>query len=201
MDDLVAAGKVRYVGCSNFYAWQIVKANCIAQQNGWSKLISAQHLFNVLRRDVEREILPACEDQGLGMMCWSPLASGLLTGKYDTSKPPEADTRIGLRAAIDMPRYWNDNSFKIIEELKRIAQETSKTPAQVALAWLLYDRRVTSVIVGSKRIEQIDEGIEVGDWNIEASHRDRLSNVVPFAFGYPHEWIEITKGNTAGHEE
>ncbi len=201
LDDLVASGKIRYVGCSNFYAWQIVKANAAAARGGWSKLISAQHLYNLLRRDIEREILPACDDQGLGMMCWSPLASGLLSGKYDTSKPPEADSRIGLRANIDVPRYWNENSFKIIQEVKAVAIEVGKTPAQVALAWLLHDQRVTSVIVGSRRADQIDEGLDVGDWNLSSELRDRLSQVVPFAFGYPHEWIEVTKANTAGHEE
>lgn len=200
MDDLVSAGKVRYIGCSNFYAWQIVKSNMIAAQHGWSQLISAQHLYNLLRRDIEREILPACDDQGLGLMCWSPLASGLLTGKYDTSKPPEAKSRIGLRADIDMPRYWNENSFKIIEEVKAVAKETGKTAAQVALAWPLKDKRVTSVIIGSKTVSQIEDGLGVGDWNLTDEQHQRLSNAVPFAMGYPHEWIEVTKGHTTGHE-
>jgi 1-deoxyxylulose-5-phosphate synthase len=200
MDDLVASGKVRYLGCSNFYAWQIVKANAVAERNRWSKLVSGQHLYNILRRDVEREILPACEDQRMGLLCWSPLASGLLTGKYDTSQSPKSDSRIGLRAEIDMPRYWNESSFKIINEVKAVANECSQTPSQVALAWLLADRRVSSVIVGVRTVEQLESSIAVGDWDLPQQQCDRLAQIVPFQMGYPHEWIQITKANTAGHE-
>jgi aryl-alcohol dehydrogenase-like predicted oxidoreductase len=200
MDDLVSTGKVRYVGCSNYYGWQIVKANAISQQYGWSKLVSGQHMYNLLRRDVEREILPACQDQGLGLLCWSPLASGLLTGKYDTSKEPEKDSRIGMRAEIDVPRYWNENSFKIIEEVKAVAKEAEKTPAQIAISWLLRDRRVSSVILGSRTVDQISDGIVSGDWDLTEEQYRRLADVVPFVHGYPHEWIQVTKPNTEGHE-
>ncbi len=200
MDDLVRAGKVRYIGCSNFYGWQIVKANAAADARGLTRLISGQHMYNLLRRDVEREILPACEDQGLGLMCWSPLASGLLTGKYDFKDGPEEGSRVGLRADIDMPRYWNESSFRVIDEVKTIAKEFGKTPSQVALSWLLHDQRVACVILGSRRIEQLSEGMESGDWDLPSEQYLRLSRVVPFASGYPQEWIEITKGNAAGHE-
>ena len=200
MDDLVRSGKVRYIGCSNFYGWQIVKANAAADARGLTRLISGQHLYNLLRRDVEREILPACEDQGLGLLCWSPLASGLLTGKYDNKNGPEKGSRIGLRAEIDMPRYWNENSFRIIDEVRTIATECGKTPAQVALGWLLYDHRVASVIVGSRRVEQLSEGLESGEWDLPPEQYARLSNIVPFAKGYPDEWITLTKSNTIGHE-
>lgn len=200
MDDLVQSGKVRYIGCSNFYAWQLVKANGVSDRHGWSRLICAQHLYNLLRRDIEREILPAASDQGMGLMCWSPLASGLLSGKYDSSKPPAPESRVGMRSEIDLPRYWNDSSFKIIDEVKRISTLCGKSPSQVALAWLLGDRRVSSVIIGVKTVEQTQSSLEVGDWELTAEHRDALSNVVPFPLGYPHDWIEITKGNTSGHE-
>ncbi len=200
MDDLVRAGKIRYIGCSNFYGWQIVKANAAADARGLARLISGQHMYNLLRRDAEREILPACKDQGLGLMCWSPLASGLLTGKYNFSDGPDEGSRVGLRADIDMPRYWNESSFRVIDEVKTVAREYGKTPSQVALSWLLYDQRVASVIVGSRKIEQLSEAIESGDWDLPTEQYRRLSNVVPFAQGYPHEWIEITKGNTTGHE-
>ncbi len=200
MDDLVTSGKVRYIGCSNFYGWQIVKANAVAQQHGWSKLISGQHLYNLLRRDIEREILPACDDQGLGILCWSPLASGLLTGKYDASQGPEKDSRIGLRAEIDMPRYWNANSFRIIDEVKRIAEDTGHTPVQVALAWLLFDRRVTSVIVGSRKVEQIEDALVSGQWDLTEEQYKGLADVVPHQLGYPYEWIQLTRPNIEGHE-
>jgi len=196
MDDLVRSGKVRYIGCSNFYGWQIVKANAAAQAGGLSRLISGQHLYNLLRRDVEREILPACSDQGLGLMCWSPLASGLLTGKYDFNVGPEKNSRIGIRSDIDMPRYWNENSFRIIDEVKAVAKEFGKMPAQVALSWLLADQRVSSVIIGARKCEQLSEGMQAADWDLPPEQFARLANVVPFSYGYPHEWIEITKTNT-----
>ena len=200
MDDLVRSGKVRYIGCSNFYGWQIVKANAAADARGLTRMISAQHMYNLLRRDVEREILPACEDQGLGLMCWSPLASGLLTGKYDYTNGPEVGSRVGLRADIDLPRYWNENSFRVIDEVKEVAKEFSKTPAQVALSWLLFDGRVASVIIGSRKGKQLSEGLESGEWDLPPEQYIRLANVVPFALGYPREWIEITKSHTTGHE-
>ena len=200
MHDLVQSGKVRYIGCSNYYGWQIVKLNSIALLNHWPQLISGQHLYNLLRRDVEREILPACADQGLGLMCWSPLASGLLTGKYDSKTGPADDSRIGFRAEIDMPRYWNESSFEIIEELKAVAKESEKTPVQVALSWLLFDKRVATTIVGTRKVEQIADALESGDWDLSAEQYERLRNIVPFSLGYPDEWIQITKGNTTGHE-
>jgi len=200
LEDLVSSGKVRYIGCSNLYGWQLVKANAIAQQNGWSKFISGQHLYNLLRRDIEREVLPACADQGMGMLCWSPLAGGLLTGKYDTTKDPDKDSRLGLRARVDIPRYWNETSFKIIDEVKAVANDVGKSPAQVALAWLLYDSRVASVILGSRKVEQIADGMECGEWDLPKEQYDRLREVVPFSPGYPQEWIELTAGNTTGSE-
>ena len=109
-------------------------------------------------------------------------------------------SRVCLRADIDMPRYWNENSFRVIDEVKAVAKEFGKTPSQVALSWLLFDQRVASVIIGSRKIEQLSEGMESGEWDLPPEQYMRLSKVVPFAQGYPHEWIEITKGNTAGHE-
>lgn len=200
LDDLVRSGKVRYVGCSNFHGWQVVKANALAEARGWSRLISGQHLYNLLRRDVEREVLPACADQGLGLLCWSPLASGLLTGKYDPRTGPAHDSRVGLRAAIDMPRYWNDASFRVIDAVKSVARDTGRTPAQVALGWLLHDRRVASVIVGCRRVEQVVDALVNGDWDLADAHQRQLADVVPFARGYPQEWMEITAGNTTGGE-
>lgn len=200
MDDLVSSGKVRYVGCSNFYGWQIVKANGIAKANGYSPLISGQHLYNLLRRDVEREVLPACADQGLGLLCWSPLASGLLTGKYDANQGPDKDSRVGLRAEIDMPRYWNADSFRIIDQVLKTAEESGKSPAQVALSWLLHDRRVSAVIVGSRRLDQIDDGLVSGEWDLSDEQYRGLRDVVKFPSGYPAEWIELTLGNTSGGE-
>ena len=201
LDVLVRSGKVRYVGCSNFFAWQIVKANGIARELGGTRLISGQHLYNLLKRDIEVEILPACADQGMGMMCWSPLASGMLTGKYKQTQDPPKECRVGMRPDIDVPRYWNDASFRVIDAVVAAAKETDRTPAQVALAWPLCDRRVNSVIVGARTLEQLDANLVVGDWDLPAELCRRIESVAPPAIGYPREWIELSWGNIAGREE
>ena len=195
LDDLVRAGTVRYVGCSNYYAWQITKANGIAARLDYERFISGQHMYNLLRRDVEREILPACVDQGMGMLCWSPLAGGLLCGKYDQAKGPDKESRVGLRSAIDLPRYWRDESFRVIDAVVAVASEVEKTPAQVALAWLLHDPRVTSVIAGARTRSQIEDSLVAGTWNLSDELHQRISDVDPFAHGYPRDWIEQSWSN------
>lgn len=201
LDDVVRSGKARYVGCSNFFGWQIARANGIAGQGGLTRLISGQHMYNLLRRDIEREVLPACAAEGMGMLCWSPLAGGMLTGKYDRQQGPDAGSRIALRAEVDLPRYWHDDSFKVIDEVRAVAQECDRSAAQVALAWLLHDRRVTSVIVGARTAAQLQSSLVAGDWDLSAAHYQRLTDVVPFALGYPDEWIRITWGNVSRDEE
>jgi aryl-alcohol dehydrogenase-like predicted oxidoreductase len=138
-DDLIRAGKIRYLGCSNFYGWQIAKTNGVAALKGYEPLVSAQHLYNLVRRDIEREILPACDDQGLGMICWSPLAAGMLTGKYRGEDKPDEKSRIGQQAAITLPRYWFEDSLKMIDKVVEVAGRLGRTPSQVALSWLLGD--------------------------------------------------------------
>ncbi|MDG2383252.1 MAG: aldo/keto reductase [Pirellulaceae bacterium] len=195
LDDQVRSGKVRYLGCSNYFAWQIAKANGISDRNNWERFVSAQHMYNLLRRDVEREILPACVDQGMGMLCWSPLAGGMLCGKYDKSQGPSKDSRVGLRAEIDLPRYWNDESFEVIGELVQIARDVERTPAQVALAWLLKNKGVTAVIAGARNKQQIEASLLAGDWSLSDELYRRLSAKVPFTLGYPQDWIDITRSN------
>ncbi len=201
LDDLVRSGKVRYVGCSNYFGWQIARAGGLADRLGLTRFVGAQHMYNLLRRDIEREILPACAMEGLGMLCWSPLASGMLTGKYPRSERPPEDSRVGLRSAIDLPRYWNEGSFRIIDDVVTVAGLEGKTPAQVALAWLLGDRRVTSVVIGARTLAQLEDSLVAGDWSLSEEMRDRLSSVEAFSLGYPHDWIGLSWGNISGQEE
>lgn len=191
-DDLVRSGKVRYLGCSNFYGWQVAKANAIADAKGYEKLVSAQHLYNLVSRDVERKILPACEDAGVGMICWSPLAAGMLSGKYRDQAAPDAQSRIGIQAAITMPRYWFDEALKTIDMVTEVAGRIGHTPAQVALSWLFGDRRVTAAIIGARRVEQVAENLVAGDLDLPAEVRDELTSVMALRLGYPFEW---TKNN------
>jgi aryl-alcohol dehydrogenase-like predicted oxidoreductase len=201
LDDLIRQGKVLYIGCSNLYAWQIVKHNAIAQQFGGERFCSAQHLYNLIVRDVEREILGACADQGMSLICWSPLASGMLSGKYKRADKPVEGSRIAHRASMDMPRYWHDSGFRIVDEVVAVAKETGRTPAQVSLAWLLHEARVAAVIIGARTVEQVDDNCVVGDFDLDGQTHQRLADVVPFDHGYPLQWINITYPPTFGGVE
>ncbi len=201
LDDLVRSGKVRYIGCSNYYAWQIVKANAVADQLHLERFISGQHMYSLCKRDVEREILPACADQGLGLMCWAPLASGFLTGKYQRGEDPGEGTRISYRTNIDIPRYFKDENFSLLDELRAVAAETGMTLSQVALAWLVHDRRVTAVIIGVRTMDQLEDNLVIGDSDLSDADHRRLSDIVPFDHGYPLEWIDLGGSNIAGQEE
>ena len=195
LDDLVRQGLVRYIGCSNLFAWQLVKANGIAAKLNLETFCSGQYMYNLIRRDVEREILPACADQGVGLLCWSPLAGGFLTGKYTKATEPEQGTRIAIRG-FEQPRYWHDAGFKIVDEVKAIANQQDKSPAQVATAWLLHDQRVTAVIIGTTKLAQLEDNLVAGDWDLSDADCRRLADVAAFNPGYPQEWIELTYPDT-----
>lgn len=200
LSDLVKEGKVRYIGCSNLYAWQIAKYTLVSAHHGGAPFISAQHLYNLIRRDIEREILPACEDLGLGMVCWSPLASGMLTGKYRGQESPTAESRFG-KMEFYLRRYWWKESLVLVDEVVRMAGELGKTPSQIALAWLLGDRRVTAPIVGARTVDQIVENLDAGDFDLPAELRGRLTDLMPLNHGYPREWTEINFPPTFGRSE
>jgi aryl-alcohol dehydrogenase-like predicted oxidoreductase len=201
MDDLVRAGKIRYVGCSNFYGWQIARANGQAALHGWSPIVSAQHLYNLLRRDIEREVLPACDAEGVGMICWSPLAAGMLSGKYRGQDKPDLKSRIGIQAAITLPRYWFDEALKMIDVLAAVADHLGKTPSQVALSWLLGDDRITAAIVGARSANQIGENLIAGDFDLPADIRKELTDTMPLKLGYPYDWQALNLGNAFGKAE
>jgi aryl-alcohol dehydrogenase-like predicted oxidoreductase len=200
-DDLISAGKVRYLGCSNFYAWQIARTNGISALNGWEKLVSAQHLYNLVRRDIEREILPACDAEGLGMICWSPLAAGMLSGKYRGQDKPDLKSRIGIQAAITLPRYWFDDALKMIDTLVEVSDRIGSAPSQVALSWLLGDPRVTATIIGARSVEQVKENLGAGDLDLEPAVRQQLTDAMPLKLGYPYEWQSLNLPATFGKAE
>ena len=191
-DDLIRAGKVRYLGCSNFYGWQIARTNGIAARRGFEPLVSAQHLYNLVRRDIEREVLPAAEAEGLGMICWSPLAAGMLSGKYRGQNAPQAGTRHGHQQSIVLGRYWFDEAARMVDAVVATAEEIGKTPSQVALSWLFGDARVTAAIVGARRPEQIAENLDAGDFDLPLELRQQLTDAMPLAMGYPYEWTSVS---------
>ncbi len=191
LDDLVRQGKVRYVGCSNLFAWQIVQANLVARHHGLTEFCSAQHLFNLIVRDVEREILPACRSFGLGMICWSPLAGGMLSGKYQEAENPLAGSRIAQRANAEVPRFWHERGFKVTASLRKLAERLGESPQLLALAWLLSTPGVTSVIAGVRTVEQIRENCKAGTYELDVSVRQELNELAAFDVGYPANWIAL----------
>lgn len=155
LDDLVRRGWVRYVGCSNLAAWQVMKAQGIATAGGLARFETVQAYYTVATRDVEREIVPMMLDQQMGMMVWSPLAGGLLSGKFARDASP-ADTR---RAIFDFPPVDRERAFRVVDAMRPIADAHGTTVARVALAWLLHRPAVMSVIVGAKTVDQLDDNL------------------------------------------
>ncbi len=201
LDDLVRQGKVRYIGCSNLFSWQVARANAAAERIGANKFVSGQYLYNIVARDIEREIMPALEAEGMGLICWSPLGSGMLTGKYSKSDKPEQGSRIQLAAVHELPRYWHERGFQIIDELNRASQETGVPQARLALSWLLHDHRVSAVIVGSRNKTQLVESLNVADWDMEQSTWERLNAASRIDHGYPLQWMDIAVPATFSDHE
>ena len=201
VDDLIRTGKVRYLGCSNLYAWMIARMNGIAALHGYHKFISGQYLYNLLRRDIEREILPACDAEGMGLICWSPLAAGMLSGKYRGQAKPDLKSRIGIQAAITLPRFWFEDALKMIDVLAETAEKLHRTPSQVALAWLLGDERITAAIIGARTASQVEENLSVGDYDLPTEVRRQLTEAMPLNLGYPYDWMALSMPKVFGKSE
>ena len=156
LDNLVQHGHVRYIGVSNWAAWQIAKALGISERLGLARFASLQAYYTIAGRDLERELVPMMQSEGVGLMVWSPLAGGLLSGKYDRDGQSAAGSR---RLAFDFPPVNKDRAFDCVDVMRIIAESKGVSVAQIALAWLLHQKAVTSVIIGAKRVDQLDDNI------------------------------------------
>ena len=185
LDDLVHQGKVRYIGCSNEYAWRLCDALWISEMNNLARYEALQPQYNLLTRDIEEEILPVCRDKGVGVYVWGPLASGYLTGKYKVGEPPPEDSRFARRAESSMDRYLDPRIQKILEAVQDVAQELGKSMAQVALRWILEQEGITSVIVGSTKVEQLRDNIGCSGWSLPADALARLNEASAPPVRYP----------------
>lgn len=161
MDDLVHAGKVRYLACSNFRATQLAKALWLSSLNGWARFECIQPPYNLVTRDIEMELLPLCDSEGVGVVVYNLLASGLLTGKHDPTKPPAKGTRFSSEdiGPAYRNRWWSDANFKAVDRLREIAKKYNRTPAQLAIAWTLSNRSITAISCGATSVKQLDENI------------------------------------------
>jgi len=183
-DQLVKDGKVRYIGCSNFFAWQLMKSLALQDQHGWERFISLQAYYLLVGRDLEWELAPLCEDQGLGILPWSPLHGGFLSGKYRQSSDWPLDTRIN--SIEDALPFDREKGFDIIEELWQIAETRSVTVAQVALNWLLRKPVVSSVVIGDRNEKQLLDNIATSDWQLDDNELEQLDRVSQQKKPYPH---------------
>jgi aryl-alcohol dehydrogenase-like predicted oxidoreductase len=175
LDDLVRQGKVRYLGCSNLFAWQILKANGVAAGSDLERLVAGQYIYSLVHRELEREVIPAAVDQGVGLVCYSPLGGGLLTGKYKGMQQPAAGSRLAHRTQVDGPRFWNRQGFRTAEIIETVARETGTPMPQLAIAWPLKRRFVSTVIIGARSKDQLTANLVPGDWDMPDDVWDRLT--------------------------
>lgn len=162
LDDLVRSGKIRYIGCSNFAAWQLMKALWVSDKHGFERFQSVQPEYNLGKRDIEGELFDACDDQDVGIIPYQIFMGGILTGRYDRSSPPPDDSHMASRhAQRAMGTYWNERTFDMVESLKTIAAELEISVPQLLIAWALSRPQITSVIVGASRPEQAYANAEV----------------------------------------
>jgi aryl-alcohol dehydrogenase-like predicted oxidoreductase len=173
LDDLVKSGKVRYIGCSNFSGWHLMKSLSASERYGWTKYIVHQVYYSLLSREFEWELMPLGIDQGVGTMVWSPLSAGRLGGKYRRDNPMPSDSRIaqgGGEGPAIPEEYW----YGIIDVLDELAEETGKTVAQVALNWVLQRPTVCNVIIGARNEEQLEQNLGAIGWNLSTEQIKRL---------------------------
>ena len=190
LDDLVRSGKVRYIGCSNLAAWQLMKSLGISKQQGLEPFKSIQSYYSLAGRELERELIPVIKDQNVGLMVWSPLAGGFLSGKF-TRANSDADSR---RAKFDFPPVNKEKAYDIVEVLTQIGKAHNASPARIALAWVLAQSAVTTVIIGAKRRDQLDDNIKACEIQFTAEELKALDEVSKLSPEYPG-WMLAMQGS------
>ena len=179
LDDVVRAGKARYVGCSNFHAWQVARAVGRSEVLGVARFDSVQPRYNLLFRQVERELLPLCQEDGLGVIPYNPLAGGFLSGKHRREAGPTAGTRFALGKAsrLYQDRYWHEREFATVEALRPLAAEAGISLARLAVGWVLAHPAITAPIIGASRPEQLDDVLPAVEKGLDADLKARLDEL------------------------
>ena len=197
LDLLQRQGKIRYIGCSNFSGWHVMKALGIAERAGLPRFVSQQIHYTLQAREAEQELVPISMDQGLGILVWSPIAGGLLSGKYRRGQPqPEGRS---LNDWKEPPIYDESRLYDIVDVLVRIGEERNLPPAQIALAWLLGRSAVTSVIIGARTEDQLKSNLGAADLKLSDEERNRLDTVsaTPLAYPYWHQALTASERMSA----
>lgn len=187
LNDLVRSGKVRYVGCSNWPARHIARAQALSESGHWPGFVSLQAYYSLAGRDLEHELLPLCREQDLAVLPWSPLSGGFLTGKFRRDTAAPADAR---RAEFDFPPVDRERGFDAVDAAEAVGKEIGASIAQVSLAWLLAQAGVTSVIIGAKRMDQLEDNLQAADITLTGAQIERLSQTTTPATLYPQWMVE-----------
>ncbi|HEY2743149.1 MAG TPA: aldo/keto reductase [Polyangia bacterium] len=193
LDDLVRAGKVLYLGCSNYAAYRLTDSVWLSKSLGLERFVALQAQYSLVERELEREHVPLCEKFGLGILPWSPLASGFLSGKYKKDAPPPAGARLdkwkdGWKG-IDKPRNW-----QILDALAGVAREVGASMTAVALRWLIQKPAVTSVIMGVRTPAQLDDNLKAAELKLSPEAMKRLDEASAFELGYPYDFMKRIQG-------
>jgi aryl-alcohol dehydrogenase-like predicted oxidoreductase len=192
LDDMVRAGKIRYIGCSNFSGWQLMKSLAVSDRYGWSRYVAHQAYYSLVGRDYEWELMPLGVDQKVGLLVWSPLGWGRLTGKLRRNQPKPEVSRLPVTASIGPP-VSEDHLYKVVDAIDEIARETGKTVPQIALNWLTQRPTVSSVIIGARDEKQLRDNLGSVGWNLTRDQIARLdaASAVPLAYPYWHQQFFI----------
>jgi aryl-alcohol dehydrogenase-like predicted oxidoreductase len=190
LDDLVRQGKVRYIGCSNLTAWQIMKANGIALRAGGTPFCSLQAFYSLVGRDLELELLPMCRSEGLGVMVWSPLAGGFVTGKFRRGQDAPEGSR---RTNFDFPPVDRERGYDLVEVLDEVAKEMGSTIPRLALSWVLRQPGISTVIIGAKKVGQLEDNLAAIDVEWSTAQLERVAKATHLPSLYPHWMMQRRK--------
>lgn len=176
LDDLVRSGKVRYIGASNYAAWQLCRANDVAEMRGWTPFISIQPHYHMLERSIEKELVPYCEAFGVGIIPYFPLAGGFLTGKYRRGQAPPPGSRGEASAYVQ--QYFTERNFDAVERLEAFAKARGKSMAELAIAWLIARPQVASVIAGVTSVEQLQQNVKASEWELSPKEMEEIEKIL-----------------------
>jgi aryl-alcohol dehydrogenase-like predicted oxidoreductase len=194
LNDLVRSGKVRYLGASNYSGWQLQRAIDLSRRMGWEPFTCLQPQYNLLCRSIEWELIPVCIREGLGVIPWSPLRGGWLSGKYRRGMAaPPAGTRVEIAEEQGWGESWsnynNEQTWRVVDALVAVAEQVGKAPAQVAINWLLQQPGVTAPIIGARTLEQLESNLGAGGWSLPGEALDQLNQASDAPLPYPYEHI------------
>jgi aryl-alcohol dehydrogenase-like predicted oxidoreductase len=194
-DDLVISGKIRYIGVSNFKAWQLMKALGLSDRHGWARFVAAQYQYSLVVRDIEAEFLDLCQSEGVGLVPWGPLGGGFLSGKYQRDNPPTAPEQGRLATEPDEHeeswiRRSTERNWRLLDVMNDIVQDYSFTHSQIALAWLLTRPGVSSIIAGVRTLQQLEDNLGALEVELPQDEITRLDEVSAMEDGYPYRFIQ-----------